>query len=68
MKQNWWKFWTIPVIVVMNVCSGFQTLRSGIYDNPACSNTTFSHAVVLIGYGVENGMPYGSSETRKPSS
>ena len=52
----------------MNVCSGFQTLRSGIYDNPACSNTTFSHAVVLIGYGVENGMPYGSSETRKPSS
>lgn len=47
-----------PVIVVVNVCSGFQTLKTGIYDNPACPNTTFNHAVVLVGYGVENGIPY----------
>ncbi|CAO1407679.1 unnamed protein product [Diamesa tonsa] len=47
-----------PVIVVINVCPGFQTLASGIYDNPACPNNTFNHAVVLVGYGVENGIPY----------
>lgn len=47
-----------PLIVVMNVCTGFQTLKAGVYDNPACANDTFSHAVLLVGYGVEKGVPY----------
>ncbi|XP_039459609.1 digestive cysteine proteinase 1-like [Oreochromis aureus] len=30
----------------------------GLYDEPACSNETYSHAVLVVGYGTENGNDY----------
>jgi len=33
-------------------------LREGIFDNAATINRPPNHAVVLVGYGVENGTPY----------
>ena len=35
----------------------FQTYQSGIFDNAACG-TNLDHAVLLVGYGVENGTEY----------
>ncbi|CAO1347637.1 unnamed protein product [Diamesa tonsa] len=47
-----------PVAVAINVCPGLELLKSGVYDNPLCPNNTVNHAVVLAGYGTENGIPY----------
>ena len=47
-----------PVAVAINVCPGLELLKTGVYDNPACPNNTVNHAVVLVGYGIENGVPY----------
>ena len=30
---------------------------SGVYDNPMCTHNT-THAVVVVGYGTENGKDY----------
>ena len=32
--------------------------RSGIYEEPACSNKTTDHAVLVVGYGSDNGEDY----------
>lgn len=34
-----------------------QFYKSGIHDNPKC-NSDINHAVLLVGYGVENNQPY----------
>jgi C1A family cysteine protease len=56
-----------PVIVLMygNVNSParyYQNYRGGIFDDPSCPTTnqcgTLNHAVVVVGYGTENGVPY----------
>lgn len=36
----------------------FQLYKSGVYYEPACSNTTSDHAVLVVGYGTENGKDY----------
>ncbi|GFU98966.1 digestive cysteine proteinase 1 [Trichonephila clavipes] len=36
----------------------FLSNSGGIYSDPACSNTTLSHALTVIGYGTENGTDY----------
>jgi len=36
----------------------FGIYKEGIYDNDECDQTWLSHAVVLVGYGEENGIPY----------
>ncbi len=38
--------------------SSFQLYRSGIYYEPLCSSTKLDHAVLLVGYGTENGEDY----------
>ncbi len=38
--------------------SSFQFYRSGVYSNPACDSESLDHAVLLVGYGTENGIPY----------
>ncbi|KAN0009253.1 hypothetical protein ACTFIU_006528 [Dictyostelium citrinum] len=30
----------------------------GIYDDPACNPNKLTHAILLVGYGVENGRVY----------
>lgn len=36
----------------------FQFYANGIYDNPLCSSENLGHAVLLVGYGTENGLDY----------
>nr|VZI44805.1 unnamed protein product [Spirometra erinaceieuropaei] len=38
----------------------FMSYHSGIYDDPNCQNAAdeLNHAVLLVGYGVEKGIPY----------
>jgi C1A family cysteine protease len=47
-----------PIAVTLNgENNGFYNYRGGIYNDAACS-TQANHAVLLIGYGTENGQPY----------
>ncbi|XP_055926539.1 procathepsin L-like isoform X2 [Argiope bruennichi] len=36
----------------------FRHYNGGIYSDPACSNTTLTHALTVIGYGTEDGTDY----------
>lgn len=37
---------------------GFLHYKSGIYDDPSCSSRGVTHAVMVLGYGVEHGKEY----------
>jgi cathepsin L len=48
---------------VVSICidaghSSFQLYKKGVYDEPKCSPANLDHAVGLIGWGVEGGVPY----------
>ncbi|GFY48223.1 cathepsin L [Trichonephila inaurata madagascariensis] len=50
-----------PISVAINADSpNFHNYGSGIYDEPNCANTVsaLTHAVLVIGYGTENGTDY----------
>lgn len=49
-----------PVSVAFEVVSGFKQYKEGIYTSDTCGSTPMdvNHAVVAVGYGVENGVPY----------
>ncbi|XAR51088.1 Cathepsin H [Bertholletia excelsa] len=49
-----------PVSVAFEVVSGFRLYKSGVYTSDTCGNSPMdvNHAVVAVGYGVENGIPY----------
>ncbi|KAF8796072.1 Cathepsin L like protein [Argiope bruennichi] len=50
-----------PISVAIDANSKeFLNYKSGIYDQPACKSdyNSMSHAVLLVGYGTENGMDY----------
>lgn len=46
-----------PIAVAIAANSNFMSYNGGIYDDPTCS-TAVNHAVLLIGYGSENGVDY----------
>ncbi|RZC37668.1 cathepsin L1 [Asbolus verrucosus] len=47
-----------PISVAIDAGGNFGGYRSGVYYNPSCSTSKFTHAVVIVGYGNENGMDY----------
>ncbi|KAJ7955989.1 Cysteine Protease [Quillaja saponaria] len=49
-----------PVSVTFEVVSGFRFYKKGVYTSNTCGNTPFdvNHAVLAVGYGVEDGVPY----------
>ncbi|KAL7721274.1 Cysteine proteinase 3 [Entamoeba marina] len=48
-----------PVVVAIDASKvSFQLYKTGVYDEPKCSKYMLSHAVVVIGYGSEDGEDY----------
>ncbi|KAL8464098.1 hypothetical protein ACS0TY_033863 [Phlomoides rotata] len=49
-----------PVSVAFEVVNGFRAYESGVYTSTTCGNTPMdvNHAVLAVGFGVENGIPY----------
>ncbi|CAI9260089.1 unnamed protein product [Lactuca saligna] len=49
-----------PVSVAFQVINGFHQYTGGVFTSDVCGNDPMdvNHAVVAVGYGVENGVPY----------
>lgn len=49
-----------PVATAIMACSSLSSYAGGIYDDPTCGqpSLTLNHAVLLTGYGSENGKNY----------
>lgn len=49
-----------PVSVAFEVVTGFRFYKRGVYTSTKCGNSPMdvNHAVLAVGYGVENGVPY----------
>uniref|UniRef100_A0A804KJV6 Peptidase C1A papain C-terminal domain-containing protein n=1 Tax=Musa acuminata subsp. malaccensis TaxID=214687 RepID=A0A804KJV6_MUSAM len=49
-----------PVSVAFEVVNGFRLYKGGVYTSDTCGKTPMdvNHAVLAVGYGVENGVPY----------
>ncbi|XP_062091143.1 pro-cathepsin H-like [Humulus lupulus] len=49
-----------PVSVAFEVVSGFRFYKKGVFTSDTCGNTPMdvNHAVLAVGYGVEDGVPY----------
>lgn len=49
-----------PVSVAFEVVSGFRFYKKGVYTSDTCGSTSMdvNHAVLAVGYGVENGTSY----------
>nr|AFK34042.1 unknown [Lotus japonicus] len=49
-----------PVSVAFQVVDGFRLYKEGVYTSDTCGNTPMdvNHAVLAVGYGVENNVPY----------
>ncbi|UYV60952.1 CTSL [Cordylochernes scorpioides] len=49
-----------PISIGIDVWDNFIDYKGGLYNNPNCHNDrgSLNHAVLLVGYGQENGMDY----------
>ncbi|KNA13820.1 hypothetical protein SOVF_113290 [Spinacia oleracea] len=49
-----------PVSVAFEVVDGFKLYKEGVYTSTTCGSAPMdvNHAVLAVGYGIENGVPY----------
>lgn len=47
-----------PVAVALDAKDDFYSYSAGVYFDSTCRNNSYTHAMVLVGYGRENGMDY----------
>ncbi|KAK7904095.1 hypothetical protein WMY93_016702 [Mugilogobius chulae] len=47
-----------PVSVAIDSLASFRFYESGVYDEPNCSSSQLTHAVLVVGYGSEGGQDY----------
>jgi cathepsin L len=47
-----------PVVMVHSDNLAFKHHTAGILDDPVCTSDPLDHAVLLLGYGSENNVPY----------
>ncbi|GGP86197.1 C1 family peptidase [Streptomyces melanogenes] len=47
-----------PLLTTIGVSHSFKAYTGGIYDSPFCPKYGRRQAVVIVGYGEENGRPY----------
>ncbi|KAM7513531.1 hypothetical protein LguiA_003114 [Lonicera macranthoides] len=49
-----------PVSVAFEVVDGFKLYKDGVFSSDICGSSPMdvNHAVLAVGYGVENGVPY----------
>lgn len=47
-----------PIAIVFHVIDSFFKYTSGVYDDPSCSSQSPNHAMLVVGYGTEDGVDY----------
>jgi len=48
-----------PIVVGIDASHlSFQLYKTGVYSEPRCSSTRLDHAVLVVGYGTENGKDF----------
>ncbi|XP_031436002.1 procathepsin L-like [Clupea harengus] len=47
-----------PVSVAIDAEQDFRFYESGVYNEPSCSRTRLNHAMLVMGYGTEDGLDY----------